>query len=528
MVRNFADALNIQNQLPNGYGQKARNEAINLKIKDSAIKRKDLEWITIDAKESKDLDDGIWLEKYEQGYKLEVSIADATELIPIFSALDIEAMKKTTSIYLPTHIVHMFPPRISTDLASLNHNQKRFTLTVEIDFDLDGIIKKFDIYESSFYNQNRFHYDTFTESYINRDHDYHILLHNMSELAQKLYMHREKKWALKFNESDRKISQENKTHIAHFIIQEFMICANRCISKFLIEKKINAIHRNHMPDFKHKHIPLRDIERAYYGSEMKYHKWLEESFYTHFTSPIRRLCDLIVHRQIKAFLRNDEIPYTQEDLSFLSTHINTQRSVIEILWRNHIYHTKITKLVRKTKKQINKIKSRHKVLKTYYLKDNIRLWVKKQFKLPKEVRAHIIEDIKNGTDKTSWSWSLWVFLISMETEIIQTLKNKVMEMEEKRYKKFLNIIWQTIIAKKREKIIQISEHTPNKNTFSIKVKYMWEIILDKKGNTHDNNINIVKCRVRKEVLGGIFDYFLKYSSSMNINSSNTWSHSRFL
>jgi len=85
------------------------------------------------------------------------------------SAIDLEAIKKTTSIYLSTHTIHMLPPKLSTDLVSLNHNTTRLSQTVQIEFDSEMNLVSSDIFESKFHNQNRFDYESFSSQFESSD-----------------------------------------------------------------------------------------------------------------------------------------------------------------------------------------------------------------------------------------------------------------------------------------------------------------------------------------------------------------------
>ena len=512
-------------RLPNGYSMAAKREAGNVVIDDQSPHRVLVEWITIDGRESRDLDDGMWAEKMKNGwYMLQVSIADPSEVIEPLGIIDTEAMKKTTSIYLNTHTIHMLPPKLSTDLVSLNHNKTRLSLTIQLEFDENMDVVTSDIFESKFYNKKRFDYESFSSQFQNRYSDFYDQLDLLYEITKKLYAKRMEKWAVDFDESDRRIGWfEAKKAIASLIVQEAAIAANISSSIYVIKNKIEGIHRNHMPEYRWKKMPTKtsDWERALYGIEMNYHRWLAEEHYTHFTSPIRRLADLILHRQIKSHLRDDEPVYNKEDLSVLTHHINTQRSVLEILWKTHNYNAARLQRHRKVKRRFEKVKEQNGWLKVYHIKEDIRKWVKTWLKLPKEIRDDIIEQIKNGRDIESWSWSLWVFLCSDEYEIIEALREKVLSFPVAKCNKFLRIIGQTIIMKKENKAIEIREAERKvkwEYELKIEVRYLWEKIIKAISNIdiHKNNpwlferqVNLKKWHIRREALIEIFNYFGK-------------------
>lgn len=119
------------------YAKQQVRNILNYWIDDQAVKRKFVEWITIDGAESKDLDDAIWAEKTSYWYMISVHISDVTEAIPIYSPLDLEALKRTTSIYRRDHVLNMYPPELSQDLLSLDMNWDKLTLSLDINLDFD-------------------------------------------------------------------------------------------------------------------------------------------------------------------------------------------------------------------------------------------------------------------------------------------------------------------------------------------------------------------------------------------------------
>ena len=121
--------------------QQARNIVKYWTI-DKAKHREFVEWISIDAKESKDLDDAIWAEKYSNWYKVWIHISDPTENIKKYSPLDLEALKRTTSIYRTNDILNMYPPELANDIFSLNEWREKLTISVEVDLDFEWNIKK--------------------------------------------------------------------------------------------------------------------------------------------------------------------------------------------------------------------------------------------------------------------------------------------------------------------------------------------------------------------------------------------------
>jgi len=288
-----------------------KNQVLNWLINDEAPNRKHLEWITIDKESSKDLDDWIWVEKTKEWYSLFISIADISEIIRPRTILDNDAYSRSTSVYTNSHVYHMFPNEISTDLASLNHNTKRYTITTRIDLNKNYKAINSEIFESIFHNKKRFNYSEFNKQFNNYWEDYHSDLNLFHKIAKWLYQNRIWLWAkndykekvtLKIDNEQKETDENNS--VASFIIQEFMVLANIENAKINFKEKINWIYRLHMPELKWKMSSTQEIQRAFYNFRNWFHYWLWENFYWHFTSPIRRYADLINHRQQKAWLRD--------------------------------------------------------------------------------------------------------------------------------------------------------------------------------------------------------------------------------
>lgn len=171
-----------------GYSRDSMDQVKKIEqfgINDQAVSRKYEEGISIDGADSKDLDDAIWAERTSKGYAIFVHIADVTEAIPIYSAMDQEALCRTTSIYRRDGVLNMFHPIISQDLMSLNENGKKLTLSMEISLDHDGNMYDFHAYESVFKNKKRYDYEDFVDDYLNPDSENHETLQLMYEIAGK-------------------------------------------------------------------------------------------------------------------------------------------------------------------------------------------------------------------------------------------------------------------------------------------------------------------------------------------------------
>ena len=305
-----------------------KEKVINWLLIDEAPKRINIEWITIDKKSSKDLDDWIWAEKFWDWFSIYVSIADISELIRPNTILDLDAYSRSTSVYTNSHVYHMFPSEISTDLASLNDNTKRNTITTKIDLNSEFNTINSEIFESIFHNKKRFDYWEFNNQFNDSYKPFHKDLNLFHDIAKWLYQKRIWGWA-KYNYKDKvtlntelNFSEDNHS-IASFIIQEFMILANIENAKINFKEKINWIYRLHMPELKWVNTFIQPDKRAFYNFRNWFHYWLWENFYWHFTSPIRRYADLINHRQQKAWIRRQPEVYNTNQIRSIVLNINS-------------------------------------------------------------------------------------------------------------------------------------------------------------------------------------------------------------
>lgn len=327
---------NISTHIPSSYSKSSLKELKNIenlfnKILKRELKiRKKLSGVTIDQACSKDLDDGVWGYKSGANHIVQVSIADISELISRGCHLDNDALDRATSVYPSTHVLHMFPELISTNIASLNHKKNRLAMTIEITLDKNYNVIKIEVFESVFYNKSRLDYEKFDSIINDSSEEFHNDLIYFLEVAKNLG---EKRKHLDFSDDDRKICvdencEDKKFEILYpspsFLIQEFMILANRCIAEWLVKNGIYAMFRNHMPEYKGLEFSGM-MERAVYNPKMFHHYALGLDFYCHFTSPIRRYADLIVHRQIKAFINPlKHKSYKFSELNSLALYINEQ------------------------------------------------------------------------------------------------------------------------------------------------------------------------------------------------------------
>ena len=352
------DVITEAKALPGEVAESMLKERVDLRT---------LQTVTIDGERAKDFDDAVSIEKLPDGrFRLWVHIADVSYYVPWGSELDNESYNRGTSVYLPDRVIPMFPERLSNHICSLNPREDRLTLTAEMMFDGNGNRINYKIYESVINSNERMTYTAVKEilededsKIISRYSDLIETFHLMRELCLKLRAKRMGRGSIDFDlpEPEIILDLQSKTinivrserNIAHQIIEEFMLAANETIAQHMGNKEIPFIYRVHeSPDedkitefnefmedlgykFKLNHqqpktfqrllnklegkseetlinqLLLRSMKQARYSTENIGHFGLASQHYTHFTSPIRRYPDLIVHRLIKEVSKNRRV-----------------------------------------------------------------------------------------------------------------------------------------------------------------------------------------------------------------------------
>jgi len=319
--------------------------------------------VTIDGEKARDFDDAISIEKIRTGHRLWVHIADVADYVREGTSLDMEAYERGTSVYLPDRAIPMLPEALSNGICSLNPNVDRLTLTCEMDISPAGEIMRYDIYESVINSNERMTYTAVSEILEERNpaqrKRYNALLNEftlMEELMNVLRTKRSKRGSIDFDLPEPEIVLDlqgrmtdiirAKRNMAHQIIEEFMLAANETTARHIEQKDAPFIYRIHeepaedkltdLVEFlatlgitlpaagkvkpihlqkalaKAKGTPeetlintvlLRTMKQAKYSEENVGHFGLAAETYTHFTSPIRRYPDLIVHRILKADMK---------------------------------------------------------------------------------------------------------------------------------------------------------------------------------------------------------------------------------
>ncbi len=324
---------------------------------------RELPLVTIDGEDARDFDDAVFCMPTRNGFQLYVAIADVSYYVKPGTALDQEAYNRGNSVYFPTRVIPMLPEILSNGLCSLKPNEDRLCMVCEMSISRTGKLNTYKFYPAVMFSKARFTY-TKVAKILEGDQmlrtEYADLvphLENLADLYHVLRAERTERGAIDFETVETTISfGKNGTiasinpverNVAHKIIEECMLCANVATAKFLDKYKIPSLYRNHegpldekvadlkiflrelglsigtgnkkkpepldygqllekiktRPDYKMiQTVLLRSLSQAVYAPDNLGHFGLAYEAYTHFTSPIRRYPDLIVHRQIKTIL----------------------------------------------------------------------------------------------------------------------------------------------------------------------------------------------------------------------------------
>lgn len=325
-----------------------------------------LPFVTIDGEDAKDFDDAVYCEvKPRGGWLLYVAIADVSYYVKPGTALDLEAFNRGNSVYFPGNVIPMLPEALSNGLCSLNPNVNRLAMVCEMTISAVGKITNYRFYEAVFKSQARL---TYNQVFAMVEQDDRVLqdryqnlvphLNNLFAIYRILHQARQSRGAIDFDLPETKIIFGSGRKIekvvalvrndAHRLIEECMLCANICAALFLSKHEQPGLYRVHagpsneklddlrrflgemglklpgkkdptprdyakllkmIEDRPDAHviqtILLRSLSQAVYSPENKGHFGLAFDAYTHFTSPIRRYPDLLVHRAIRSILRGE-------------------------------------------------------------------------------------------------------------------------------------------------------------------------------------------------------------------------------
>lgn len=382
----FSDTiLQTTKKIPNELSQK------------DCEKRRDLRHkliVTIDGIDAKDFDDAINVEKLSNGnYLLGVYIADVSHYVESGSLLDDEAYKRAFSIYLPDRVIPMLPEKLSNGLCSLNPHEDRLVMACEMEIDKTGKVISHEVFEGIINSKERLTYQDVNEFFEKRDR-YNSSLQKMldeaSQLMKILSSMRKARGSLDFEVPEAKIVLNAygeavdvipfERGISEKMIEEFMLVCNETIAESMNYAELPCIYRVHEEPkadklmqftmiarilgytFPRKGVTphpkqlqtllatssnddkgsiihdlmLRSMAKARYSNKNLGHYGLASECYTHFTSPIRRYADLMVHRAIKEYYlnHNSYSENTEILMGEIATHISAQEKTIEKLERS--------------------------------------------------------------------------------------------------------------------------------------------------------------------------------------------------
>lgn len=364
--------------LPCEFSKKTKKELLYIddKVREEDYKGRedfrDLFTVTIDGRDSKDFDDAISIEKDGDNYILYVHIADVAHYVKKGTAIDDDAYERGNSTYLFNIVIPMLPKALSNGICSLNPNEDRLAITCKMKIDPRGRVIENDFYESIVNSNYRLVYDDVNAYLDDGDEEVYDdnylkeVLTNFNELRKILAAKREKRGSIDFNfsESQIDISEDGKVlNISNLnrgsgnkLIEEFMLVANETVASLFAymdfpflyrvhdkpsEEKIEGFKSAlavmgytlkgsslHPKDFQQilkdvegedeesiiNMLMLRTMQKAKYSKDRGIHFGLSTEYYTHFTSPIRRYPDLIVHRLVKEYINNKLTSTSQTSL----------------------------------------------------------------------------------------------------------------------------------------------------------------------------------------------------------------------
>jgi ribonuclease R len=340
---------------------------------------RDLALVTIDGETAKDFDDAVWCERSKRGFRLVVAIADVSHYVKPGDPLDLDARERGNSVYFPRRVIPMLPEKLSNELCSLNPEVDRLAMVCDMQVNARGEIGAYEFYPAVFRSHARLTYTQVAAALFDGKPDATATklmerLQALDEVFRALLKARGRRGAIDFETTETRLVFNDAGKIetivamerndAHRLIEECMLAANVCASDFLAANKHDALYRIHegptpekltalreflkgfglqLPGGDEPHardyaklleqikkrpdrqllqtVLLRSLQQAVYSPENVGHFGLAYEHYTHFTSPIRRYPDLVIHRAIKAVLAGER--YSPGNWTELGKHCST-------------------------------------------------------------------------------------------------------------------------------------------------------------------------------------------------------------
>jgi ribonuclease R len=351
--------------------EQAANEAPSVISAEELEGRQDLRQlpiVTIDSEDAKDLDDGVHVERLKNGrYLLGVHIADVSYYVRENTILDKEARTRGTSVYLVDRVLPMLPHRLSNGICSLNAGEDRLAMSIHMEIDHQGSVVRYDIFSSVIRAKKRLSYNIVRKILVDHDDalrsEYQELLRQMEDmerLCQILRSRRMRRGAIDFDFPELKVKLDEQGNpleivkrvrsLSESIVEEFMLVANETVAEHMHRLDVPFVFRVHEEPEREKMVKLnnllhnfgqtltkvdevqplalqkilshiagrpeeriistvmlRSLKQARYEAENLGHFGLAATYYTHFTSPIRRYPDLIVHRLLRETFQTGDV-----------------------------------------------------------------------------------------------------------------------------------------------------------------------------------------------------------------------------
>jgi len=346
-----------------------------------------LPFVTIDGEDARDFDDAVCVLPRGDGFETWVAIADVAHYVKAGSPLDEEALNRSNSFYFPDRVIPMLPEKLSNGLCSLNPNVARLAMTVRMRFDANGTRRSVHVYNAVIHSQARLTYTQVARWLDERDESsveapaIREMLDDCARLFRKQIIKREQRGALDLDMPEVRARLENdvvvdmctsERNIAHRLIEEMMLAANTAVAEYMESHECALLYRVHpapereaieklneflapfglfvcLPKAKdtdarvkpgavqqvlsksegkpfahvlHR-LVLRSMQRAQYTPNNEGHFGLAYECYAHFTSPIRRYADLIVHRRLKALISGQDPNKAQHESTLAEIGVQT-------------------------------------------------------------------------------------------------------------------------------------------------------------------------------------------------------------